>query len=298
VLSVISTLSKDRLTQAQVDGHVTAVLGSAGSAPPTNINYTTVQKMAVKADQPAQFIRKYKSSTTSQIPELSGMMELLNQMSVREDIKTALAPKQVESEYGSPDLVALRDRLLKTVKANTETQVTKQKAKKKTVFDDRPFLTNNFVTDVGNKENISNLRGVPVSSQESCLVEELLYALVGNTTSHIKPVRHSSGHFTFKLDPNIDNSLKSLVSRILPLCENYSKVVGWCEGDLIVDSSWRRYGGGSAVAVAVHSQIKFYLDGLSVRRRARSRRIRWRGSRPGCWPPTTLTLGSRSWRSR
>jgi len=234
VLSVISTLSKDRLTQAQVDGHVTAVLGSAGSAPPTNINYTTVQKMAVKADQPAQFIRKYKSSTTSQIPELSGMMELLNQMSVREDIKTALAPKQVESEYGSPDLVALRDRLLKTVKANTETQVTKQKAKKKTVFDDRPFLTNNFVTDVGNKENISNLRGVPVSSQESCLVEELLYALVGNTTSHIKPVRHSSGHFTFKLDPNIDNSLKSLVSRILPLCENYSKVVGWCEGDLVV----------------------------------------------------------------
>ena len=42
---------------AKVDGHVSAVLGSAGSAPPTDINYTTVQKMAVKADQPAQFIR-------------------------------------------------------------------------------------------------------------------------------------------------------------------------------------------------------------------------------------------------
>merc|ERR1719391_1635123 len=39
--------------------------------------------------------------------------------------------------------------------------------------------------------------------------------------------------FTFKLDPNIDSSLKSLMLRILPLCENYSKVVGWCEGDEI-----------------------------------------------------------------
>ena len=72
--------------------------------------------------------------------------------------------------------------------------------------------------------------------QESALVEELLYCLVGNGTSHIQPVRNkgtTTASFTFKLDPNIDSSLKSLMLRILPLCENYSKVVGWCEGDEI-----------------------------------------------------------------
>ncbi|XP_023342310.1 gamma-tubulin complex component 2 [Eurytemora carolleeae] len=115
---------------------------------------------------------------------------------------------------------------------NSEVQIQKQKPKKKTIFDDRLYLTNNYVIDGNsNKENISNLRGVPLSSQESCLVEELLYSLVGNLTSHIQPTWSSSGGIEFQLDPSIDNSLKSLISRILPLCANYSKVVGWCEGD-------------------------------------------------------------------
>ena len=47
-----------------------------------------------------------------------------------------------------------------------------------------------------------------MSSQESSLVQELLYCLVGNGTSHIKPVRSGAAGFTFKLDPNIDSSLK------------------------------------------------------------------------------------------
>jgi len=81
---------------------------------------------------------------------------------------------------------------------------------------------------------ISNLRGVPVSSQESCLVEEMLYSLIGNATSHIQPVRSTAdASISFNLDQNIDNSLKSLISRILPLCVNYSKVISWCEGDLV-----------------------------------------------------------------
>jgi len=73
-----------------------------------------------------------------------------------------------------------------------------------------------------------------VSSQESCLVEEMLYSLIGNATSHIQPVRSTAdASISFNLDQNIDNSLKSLISRILPLCVNYSKVISWCEGDLV-----------------------------------------------------------------
>ena len=55
---------------------------------------------------------------------------------------------QVDPQYSSPDLKTLRERLLKNVeKMNTEVQSQKQKPKKKTMFDDRLYLTNNYVID-------------------------------------------------------------------------------------------------------------------------------------------------------
>ena len=94
-------------------------------------------------------------------------MAVLDEITDREDIKNVVSAKQMENlAHNSPDLKTLRERLLKNVKMNTEVASTKSKAKKKTIFDERTFLTHNFVTDVScNKENISNLRGVPVSSQ-------------------------------------------------------------------------------------------------------------------------------------
>jgi len=234
-LALVSTLSQNRLTQGQIGRHTAAVLASAGSAVPTDTNSSSIERLAATADQPTQFIRKYKSCSKSQIPALGGMVSLLAEITDNKELKDSLRPKKVESSYSSPDLKTLRERLLKNVeKMNIENQ-TKQKPKKKTIFDDRPYLTNNFVIETSNKENvISNLRGVPVSSQESCLVEEMLYSLIGNATSHIQPVRSTAdASISFNLDQNIDNSLKSLISRILPLCVNYSKVISWCEGDLV-----------------------------------------------------------------
>jgi len=181
---------------------------------------TGTSKFMPQTDESSQFTRKHKSNAQNQRPESTG----------NNDIKPP-SPKKADGQYSSPDLKTLRERLLKNVeKMNIDAQA-KQKLKKKTIFDERTYLTNNFVIEANNKQNVANLRGVPVSSQEYRLVEELLYCLVGNSTSHIQPIRSSSGVLSFVLDANIDNSLKSLLQRIIPLCENYSKVVSWCEGD-------------------------------------------------------------------
>ena len=43
------------------------------------------------------------------------------------------------------------------------------------------------------KDNMSCLKGVPAMSQETLLLQELLYCLLGNGGQHIVPLRGSSG---------------------------------------------------------------------------------------------------------
>ena len=57
VLTLVSTLSKNRLTPVEVDRHTAAVLQAAGSAPPSDISGNSVQKLASRADQPSKFLR-------------------------------------------------------------------------------------------------------------------------------------------------------------------------------------------------------------------------------------------------
>ena len=57
MLSLVSALSQDRLDQSRVDRHVAAVVRSAGSAPPSDVPLSTIQKLASKAEQRAQFLR-------------------------------------------------------------------------------------------------------------------------------------------------------------------------------------------------------------------------------------------------
>jgi len=57
VLTLVSTLSMNRLTPVQVDRHTTAVVQTAGSAPPSDTNVSSVQKLASRAEQPSQFLR-------------------------------------------------------------------------------------------------------------------------------------------------------------------------------------------------------------------------------------------------
>ena len=56
-------------------------------------------------------------------------------------------------------------------------------------FGHRPFLTLDFVnTDLAQNSNFGPLSCVPISSQESAIVQDLLYCFIGISGTHIKLV--------------------------------------------------------------------------------------------------------------
>jgi len=239
VPALVSALSQSTLSQNEVNHHSATISSVLGSAPPVSIPTSALQGLARKASQPTQFVRQYSSCASQQIPQLSGMLELLSEITADDDIKKSLSETQVKSvnkpamNFNSPDLKTLRERLLKEVVSSSNAQVAIEKPKSKTLYNNRPNLTANFIisSESESNKNISSkscLKGVPPVSQESTLLQELLYCLLGNEGDHIVPRRDTNG-IVFSLDPDIDKSLQALIERILPLAKDYSRVVDFCE---------------------------------------------------------------------
>lgn len=66
---------------------------------------------------------------------------------------------------------------------------------------------------------------LPLASQESMIVEDLLYVLIGVDGRYItaQPLVGRQNR-AFSVDPNLDLSIKELVTRILPVAASYSAV--------------------------------------------------------------------------
>lgn len=66
---------------------------------------------------------------------------------------------------------------------------------------------------------------LPLASQESAVVEDLLYVLVGVDGRYItaQPLTGRQSR-TFLVDPNLDLSIRELVNRVLPVAASYSTV--------------------------------------------------------------------------
>ena len=214
-----------------------------GSATPSSVPSQSLQLLARESTQPTQFVSQFSNCSRLNIPQLSGMVDLLTQVCQDEEIRANLnQPSSTKAgnpgNANSPDYKSLRERLLKEVVSSTNAQLVVSKPKIKRVFDNRPNLTSNFIfpnsnNGLNNKTTISCLKGVPPSSQESSLLSELLYTLLGNTGDHIIPsISDDSDLVTFSLDKDIDKSLQSLIQRLLPLASHYSAVVTWCEVEL------------------------------------------------------------------
>ena len=236
MLSLVSTLASSSMSQGQISHHAALIESVQGSAPPINVPTATLQALAKASASPTQFVRQYSSCSSQQVKQLPGMMQLLAEIVNNDDIKTALneeaeAPNNPPVNFNSPDLKTLRERLLKEVVSSTNAQVVLEKQKPKTLFDSRPALTANFLLGgdaMKTRDSLSCLKGVPTMSQESLLLKELLYCLLGNGGQHIVPAQGTAG-VAFTLDKDMDQSLQALITRLLPLATNYSKVVSWCE---------------------------------------------------------------------
>ena len=121
------------------------------------------------------------------------------------------------------------------------------------------MLTLDFQTQPANAGESTTLIGplgkIPVKSQESAIIEDLLYCFVGIEGSHIKPARLSQGDpLTFTIDSTLDPSLKELLNRITPLCVHYSTVVAFAEDHVQMGSGRVN----QALSGAIYALLKDY----------------------------------------
>ncbi|EMP37933.1 Gamma-tubulin complex component 2 [Chelonia mydas] len=99
-------------------------------------------------------------------------------------------------------------------------------------------------------------RTLPLASQESTIVEDLLYVLIGVDGRYItaQPLIGRQNR-AFLVDPNLDMSVKELVTRILPVAASYSTVTRFIE-----EKSSFEYGQvNHALAAAMRTLIKEYM---------------------------------------
>ena len=177
------------------------------------------------------------------------MLDILHGISENQDTVRYLAQKASRfSESGSSSVTTptdLRD-ITEKVKHHLNSkafmmeqaainQANKNKVSK--AFQERKLLTLDFVTDYKEDDprDIGPLSCVPVSSQESAIVQDLLFCFVGINGVHVKPIRKGD-QITFEIDPKVNPTLKELLKRIIPLCRHYSTVVSFVEKHTLMGS--------------------------------------------------------------
>ncbi|XP_032346484.1 gamma-tubulin complex component 2 isoform X1 [Camelus ferus] len=122
---------------------------------------------------------------------------------------------------------------------------------------ERPTLLGDFLAGAGVSTDAAVPIGtLPLTSQESAVVEDLLYVLVGVDGRYItaQPLTGRQSR-TFLVDPNLDLSIRELVNRILPVAASYSTVTRFIE-----EKSSFEYGQvNHALAAAMRTLVKEYL---------------------------------------
>ncbi|XP_054975365.1 gamma-tubulin complex component 2 [Sorex araneus] len=122
---------------------------------------------------------------------------------------------------------------------------------------ERPTLLGDFLTGSGpGTDTAVPIGSLPLAAQESAMVEDLLYVLVGVDGRYItaQPLTGRQSR-TFLLDPNLDLSIRELVGRILPVAASYSTVTRFIE-----EKSSFEYGQvNHALAAAMRTLVKEHL---------------------------------------
>ncbi|XP_027696304.1 gamma-tubulin complex component 2 isoform X2 [Vombatus ursinus] len=122
---------------------------------------------------------------------------------------------------------------------------------------ERPTLIGDFLLGSGlSSDSALPVGSLPLASQESAVVEDLLYVLVGVDGRYITAQALISRQSrTFLVDPNLDMSVKELVNRILPVAASYSAVTRFIE-----EKSSFEYGQvNHALAAAMRTLVKEYM---------------------------------------
>ncbi|KAF7251779.1 Gamma-tubulin complex component 2 [Varanus komodoensis] len=122
---------------------------------------------------------------------------------------------------------------------------------------ERPALIGDFLTTSSlSTDTAMPIGTLPLAAQEPAVVEDLLYVLIGVDGRYItaQPLAGRENR-AFLVDPNLDMSVKELVTRILPVAASYSTVTRFIE-----EKSSFEYGQvNHALAAAMRTLIKEYM---------------------------------------
>lgn len=203
-----------------------------------------------KCANPEKFLNKYEHLKAKKLDILGPFMNLL--MQLKEDSKlveiikrkyqkeskesnfnplhlksqTALNFKDEDAQQVCSKLVKMAAKLQVRKSAKSESRSVQLPHSDITDWSSvRPFMSMDFI-DLPNNHPAAPISEIPALSQESILIDDLLFCLLGFPGKYIipEPLERPYDARTFQICNSIDGSLRDLVQQILPLASHYSVI--------------------------------------------------------------------------
>ncbi|KAF7991659.1 hypothetical protein HCN44_010460 [Aphidius gifuensis] len=217
-----------------------------GVAPPENIPSKNCLRYLKKiSPNPDAFIEKYEELKDKKVDRLGSFMQVLYHISADKSLKDHLE-KHSQSIGGmssqldpitSDDLPQIQKKIIKAALEDEKKKIQQVNALSKKL--ETTTLKNNWVSErpriswdfQSNSQLSPYEKVVPVVSQESILLWDLLSCLKGMDGSYIvsEPLTHPYAVKTFKISADVGISYKQLAQQILPLASCYSMTVRFVE---------------------------------------------------------------------
>jgi len=277
---LVNAIVKDAPMPADViNHHVSRLRGSLGmtSGQQQRLSERNLKHVASAAARPRDFLEAYDEASAAGTPGLEPMVAILHEINADPDLRRHFkgsGDQHDRGDGGKTDLTALKEKLLQQVGHMASTDGTgpgglgglgplgRGPGRGERAFPARPHLTLDFLPEEllaagADGAVVGELGRLPVASQESAVIEDLLYLFVGVEGTHIKPRAPEAptrrGHRSagkapagvdslglqvvpFAVDDTLDPSLRELLDRILPLCSRYSTVARFAEANELMEA--------------------------------------------------------------
>lgn len=204
------------------------------------------QRLALKASNAKLFLKKYEELRNRNTDNLADIIALFYKLVCDEKksskiYKPKVAPKPIlgdnKHQITKDDLPQIKDKLLKAVDESKklvmksfEEKEVKLRPNWYSSLDlpswqkDHPAMSWDFPKEP--LPIVSSLSGVPISSQENIIIDDLLYVFSGVPGNYIvhQTVKDTFDPRTFLISDDVDDALKQIIQQMLPLASNYSIV--------------------------------------------------------------------------
>ncbi|CAD1472109.1 unnamed protein product, partial [Heterotrigona itama] len=232
---------------------------------------SSIRNLAKKSPVPELFLQKYEELKAKKIDLLGLFIQLLELISEDKELKNYLAKEASNlssistknAAITTEDLPQICKNVIKAAvegekKLNKQvcaiTKKTESSVIKHNWVYERPRITWDFY----NESNVMPCQKVvPIVSQESILLWDILYCLKGIDGTYIvsEPLISPHAVKTFNISPDVCISYKQLTQQILPLASHYSMTARFVEEKVLAEDGQVNH----ALRGAIKSLLKDYL---------------------------------------